>query len=404
MFRMQAEGIDTTGGNKRKLNKHISGWTLRDSIFSSDGIILNGWDRLVIRSEKLFVICAHLLVVAILGICIGIANVIFHIIQLQIWESWFFRLGGYFTSTIGWWYLYVHMSIGVAVSGLFVGFLTSRYFPECSGGGSIAVKMCMAVGTRVPLHIGVLRVIITSIYSGLGNPLGNEAPTLHVCSAVACTVSGVAQGLFPTIFPVAKNAVKDGGAPPLQSRTRRRGGGRDTAQLEESDIARIPSDSEAKSTATKARRIRTAQGLGMTYRMYVMIGCTSGMSAAFNVPLGGLLFAMEEFVDLRTNSLASCFLAMSCVCATVVTRFIYESMGFNGLLFDMNVTTVVSELEPTLWLWLWSIVLGILCGLLGALFADLTLWIRQAHKIKKYKKNIKIFICAFTKHINFHQN
>ena len=146
-------------------------------------------------------IVAHLSVVAILGLGIGVANVIFHTMQQYIWESWFYRLGGHLTSEFGWWYLYIHMTIGVLVSGLFVGFLTSRWFPECSGGGSIAVKMCMAVGTRVPLHIGVLRMVITSIYSGLGNPLGNEAPTLHVCSAVACTVSTIAQQIFPTIFP-----------------------------------------------------------------------------------------------------------------------------------------------------------------------------------------------------------
>ena len=47
--------------------------------------------------------------------------------------------------------------------------------------------------------------------------------------------------------------------------------------------------------------------------LYVIIGCTAGMSAAFNVPVGGILFAMEEFLDIHSNPLACAFITIACV-------------------------------------------------------------------------------------------
>ncbi len=91
---------------------------------------------------------------------------------------------------------YVLRCLGVLVSSCITGFLTTYVVPECCGGGMLAVKMCLAAGSTVPLRTGLYRLIMSSLYIGFGNTLGVEAPTLHITAAVTCFVYEVFGVLF----------------------------------------------------------------------------------------------------------------------------------------------------------------------------------------------------------------
>ena len=73
-------------------------------------------------------------------------------------------------------------------------------------------------------------------YSQSVNPLGPETPTLHICAAVSCSLYALASKMHgEDVFPEVH-------------------------------------------TATMA-----------------LVGCTCGLSAVFNTPIGGILFALEEY-------------------------------------------------------------------------------------------------------------
>ena len=126
-------------------------------------------------------------------------------------------------------------------------YLHDKYLP----GGAIAVRVCVALGTIVPFKVGLARFLLTAAYLSFGSPLGVESPTLHICAAVSSSLYGVASVLFTEkYFP-------------------------------QGNVATM-----------------------------VIVGCTCGLSAAFNTPLGGILYAMEEFKS---------FLAQSNVLTTLIT-------------------------------------------------------------------------------------
>ena len=58
------------------------------------------------------------------------------------------------------------------------------------------MKACIAFGVPVPAKVGVARFFLTALYLGLGNPLGVESPTLHICAAVSCALYSVAARCF----------------------------------------------------------------------------------------------------------------------------------------------------------------------------------------------------------------
>ena len=94
----------------------------------------------------------------------------------------------------------------------------------------------MAVGAPIPFRTAITRIVLSSIYLGMGNPLGIEAPILHVTAATASTFVSNGSRLFP-----------------------------DYCQLEH-----LPT--------------------------WVFVGVTGGLSAAFSAPMAGITYALEEFM------------------------------------------------------------------------------------------------------------
>ncbi|MFD2256463.1 chloride channel protein [Luteolibacter algae] len=75
------------------------------------------------------------------------------------------------------------------LAGLLVG-LTVRYVaPEAAGSGIPQTKAAYYnKGGKISGKSGIFRFILGSLYVGLGNSLGREGPTVHVCAAISSRI------------------------------------------------------------------------------------------------------------------------------------------------------------------------------------------------------------------------
>lgn len=193
-----------------------------------------------------------------LGSFIGVASTIFQYAE-YFSHHYFEELGTYIAQDVGYDWIYLHWTLGAAISGLFCGYIAKVYLPECSGAGADATKICMAVKAPVPLFVGVGRIILSSIYLGMGNPLGTEAPTLHVTASVASTFLRVGSKLVPEDFR----------------------------------LEHLPT--------------------------WVLVGMTAGLAAAFVAPLAGMLYAVEEFMNIRRIGLTVVLIGVASTFASLVS-------------------------------------------------------------------------------------
>jgi len=177
-------------------------------------------------------------------------------------------------SGIGSGYKYVHWVMGATLSAGVICYFTKVYIPECAGAGADAAKICMAVKAPVPFFVGVMRIIFSSIYLGTGNPLGIEAPTLHVCSAMASTMLTLAAKLSPEDFR----------------------------------LEHLPT--------------------------WVLVGMTAGLASAFSAPLAGMLYAIEEYMNLRCIGLGVVLIGVASTFAAWTSTALHyqfdEYVGFKG--------------------------------------------------------------------------
>ncbi|MBP3851533.1 MAG: ClC family H(+)/Cl(-) exchange transporter [Erysipelotrichaceae bacterium] len=112
------------------------------------------------------------------------------------------------------------------------------------------------------------------------------------------------------------------------------------------------------------------KGIGKKFRQtandihYLMTcGASAGLAAAFNAPLAGIMFALEE-VHKSFNTKA----VMSVMCASVIADFI--SRNVFGLAPVLSFT--IEEVLPLRY-YGWLVVLGLVTGALGVLYNKLTM-------------------------------
>ena len=74
-------------------------------------------------------------------------------------------------------------------AGLLVGLAVHYFAPEAAGSGIPQTKAAYYNrGGKISSRTGLLRFILGSLYVGLGNSLGREGPTVHVCAAISSRI------------------------------------------------------------------------------------------------------------------------------------------------------------------------------------------------------------------------
>jgi CIC family chloride channel protein len=117
----------------------------------------------------------------ICGLVCGLVAVSFHLAIHFVFE----HLWGW-ASGMGGWKLMAVMFFGPTLAGLAVGLVTTFWVPEAVGSGIPQTKEAYYnKGGVTRTHVGFWRFTLGTLYIGLGNSLGREGPTVHMCSAVA---------------------------------------------------------------------------------------------------------------------------------------------------------------------------------------------------------------------------
>ena len=74
-------------------------------------------------------------------------------------------------------------------AGLLVGLAVHFFAPEAAGSGIPQTKAAYYNrGGKISSMTGLLRFVLGSLYVGLGNSLGREGPTVHVCAAISSRI------------------------------------------------------------------------------------------------------------------------------------------------------------------------------------------------------------------------
>lgn len=217
-----------------------------------------------------------LLVTAVLGSIIGVVGGVFHKVVFYTRENLRGAIGAPLHDQSPY-LMYSMMTLACVLSAVTVGVITQKMCPECIGGGMIATRICVSLGAPLRFEVVVYRFALSSLYMGGGNPLGAEAPTLHICAALAGSINGFFSRIFPSLLNME------------------------------------------------------------TMPQIVLIGCVAGISQAFHTPLGALIFALEEFDFVRRSHVTFVLISACAVPATLVSTGVKGllSAGGNAALFSI---------------------------------------------------------------------
>jgi len=118
----------------------------------------------------------------ICGLLCGLMAVVFHLgIHYTFKTLWSFA-----TSQVETWKFVTLMLAAPAFGGLICGLAIRFFVPGASGSGIPQTKDAYYNhGGYIPITTGFWRVILGTIYVGLGNALGREGPIVHASSAIA---------------------------------------------------------------------------------------------------------------------------------------------------------------------------------------------------------------------------
>lgn len=138
------------------------------------------------------------------GVLCGLVGVVFHLAITGVFETLF----GFY-SGLGIWALPA-MALSPALAGLLVGLMIRYVSPTASGSGIPQTKAAYYQNFGViKTSEAFWRFIIGTISVGMGNSLGREGPTVHICSAVSSKlgrVFGLGKLRVQAMIPVGMGA------------------------------------------------------------------------------------------------------------------------------------------------------------------------------------------------------
>jgi len=227
----------------------------------------------------------------------------------------------------------------IVVFALWIRFLPSSYKPYVNGGGAGMCLLSIASGIRIPWEGGLLRIIASGIYLGLGTPLGSEAPILFICTSVATQISYTVGVRSPAVMSIAAT-----------------------------------------------------------------IGSSVGLSTAFNAPVAGSVYVIEELTSITvlpvSRKLCSLVMLVS-PCSVLVARLILGDIrilaNYKTLMYPMDVNY---QTLPLL-----CVPLALLNGFASALLTKLVLkcraWLRGKYEIIGGKEYAFVWIMLIVYILSF---
>lgn len=160
-------------------------------------------------SQRFFLLCI------IAGVLCGLAAVSFHFAIGWVFNSLFTyalpvaaNLAD--VGTEGWLRFGLIMTLAPALGGLIVGILLNTLAPQAAGSGIPQTKSAYYRNFGlIRFKEGIWRFLLGTVFIGLGNSLGREGPTVHMCSAIASNVGqffGLARARVQAMVPVGMAA------------------------------------------------------------------------------------------------------------------------------------------------------------------------------------------------------
>ncbi len=135
------------------------------------------------------------------GVLCGLAAVGFHLAI-----EYTFHLVWHLSELTGPVWFWVVMPMMPAVGGLVVGLFLWKIAPSASGSGIPQTKAAYYNDFgRITLKDGFFRFLLGTIFIGMGNALGREGPTVHMCAAISSTLgrwAGLAKARVQAMVPV----------------------------------------------------------------------------------------------------------------------------------------------------------------------------------------------------------
>lgn len=158
-----------------------------------------------------------LLLCMVAGVLCGLTAVSFHLCIHFVFHTLFEfarplagSLEGEEMGSRGWLRFFVIMTFAPALGGLIVGLMIRYVAPSAVGSGIPQTKLAYYRKFGViRLSEGVWRFILGTVFIGLGNSLGREGPTVHICSAIASKLGqlfGLAKLRVQAMVPVGMAA------------------------------------------------------------------------------------------------------------------------------------------------------------------------------------------------------
>ena len=118
------------------------------------------------------------------GLLCGLAAVSFHFVIHNIFE-WLWDQAEHRDPV---WFCAILIA-APTFAGLLVGLSVNYFGSETAGSGIPQTKAAYYnKGGKISGRTGILRFILGSLYVGLGNSLGREGPTVHVCAAISSRI------------------------------------------------------------------------------------------------------------------------------------------------------------------------------------------------------------------------
>lgn len=146
-----------------------------------------------------------LLLCIIAGVLCGLAGVGFHLSIQWVYDGWSHSFRG-----MSGWQKVALMIASPAAAGLLVGLILQHLAPTAVGSGIPQTKQAyyQKFG-QIELKEAFFRFVAGTLFVGLGNSLGREGPTVHICSAIASKIgqwAGLAKSSVRAMVPVGMGA------------------------------------------------------------------------------------------------------------------------------------------------------------------------------------------------------